>query len=141
MHFLQMSVYISFLLSLLHFFSTYFPLLEKWFLSKTLITSHVLQFNRKFKTSCYGVYKIQIVLKFFVFHTEFTSFFTNVEMLKSSFSEKAIKFEKISLLFWRYLTCSRHRNFQNIRIRIVQILFILSFCLIKSRTSSQQRHL
>ena len=75
---LQMSVSISFLLSLLHFFSTtYLPPLEKCFYSKTWTTSHFLQLNPKFKRSCYDAYKMQIVLKQPV-QSNFLSFILNL---------------------------------------------------------------
>ena len=46
----------------------------KVFLSKTWTKSHFLQLNRKFKTSCYDVYNMQIVLKQPVL-SNFLSFF------------------------------------------------------------------
>ena len=47
--------------------------------------------------------------------------------LKLSFSEKATKIYAIVLMVLTYITCLRHRNLQNIRIRILQIFVLIFF--------------
>ena len=69
----------------------------KVFLSKTLTTSYFLQLNRKFKTSCYDVYNMQIVLKQPV-QSNFLSFILNLhfflQILKYYSSSKSYSFFK-----------------------------------------------